>query len=364
MVELKKEVYGNNTSIGLEKYNFREDNLNYCYELSFIIPVYNGEKYIHKCIESIFKISSIKFECLIINDGSTDNTLSIINDFVGSDDRFKCINISNSGVSVARNIGLKEAKGKKVFFIDADDWLLDNSEDLLKSGLKKAVDTITLYEYLKEFPNGKIEYHKFPEIDKLNYFETLRILLVSNESLYNCWGIIFDKYIIDLYKIHFDETMTIGEDACFVLDYLKHVSKIDIIRHPILTYYQNSHSATHNILSKDIKDEEKFFSKKINILTDLKLTISKYDLGTLCNIYFTHVIIALRNECGKSKVLKGRKIIKHYGDSKFFLYLLQNCRPKDFSVPKQFLFYAMRRRVWILCYFILFIFSKKSDTGV
>ena len=85
---------------------------------SIIIPVYNAEKYIKNCIQSIQKQTFDNFECILINDGSTDNSLNILNDIAETDSRFIIINKKNEGVSSARNQGLSKASGDFIIFID------------------------------------------------------------------------------------------------------------------------------------------------------------------------------------------------------------------------------------------------------
>jgi len=94
-----------------------------CMKLSIIIPVYNVEKYIFKCLESIKKQSFSNFEVIIVNDGSTDNSQNIINEFEKADNRFKSYIKTNGGLSDARNYGIKYASGDYLLFIDSDDYI-------------------------------------------------------------------------------------------------------------------------------------------------------------------------------------------------------------------------------------------------
>lgn len=95
-------------------------------KVSVIIPAYNAEKYIKMTVESIINQTLKEIEVIIINDGSTDNTLSIINELEKKDDRIIIINNENKGVSYSRNIGIKKSRGEYLAFIDADDWIEKN----------------------------------------------------------------------------------------------------------------------------------------------------------------------------------------------------------------------------------------------
>ena len=90
--------------------------------ISVIIPIFNVEPYIHQCLESIAKQSLRELEIICIDDGSTDNSAKIVQEYVKRDARFKLISIENSGPGIARNTGIKNATGKYIVFIDPDDW--------------------------------------------------------------------------------------------------------------------------------------------------------------------------------------------------------------------------------------------------
>ena len=95
--------------------------------ISIIVPIYNVEEYLDKCIESIIAQSYSKLEIILIDDGSTDKSKDICDQYLKEDNRVKVFDILNSGQSVARNIGLKEAKGDYILFIDSDDYISDKA---------------------------------------------------------------------------------------------------------------------------------------------------------------------------------------------------------------------------------------------
>lgn len=92
-------------------------------EISIIIPVYNSEKYLRQCLDSVLNQSFSDFECICVNDGSTDNSLLILQEYANKDKRFKIIDKQNEGVSIARNTGIENAFGEYITFIDSDDWV-------------------------------------------------------------------------------------------------------------------------------------------------------------------------------------------------------------------------------------------------
>ena len=105
-------------------------------KVSIIIPVYNAEKYLNQCLESLCNQTLTDFEVVCINDGSTDSSLEILQDFASKDSRFIIIDKKNEGQGVARNIAIKQAKGEYLLCLDSDDWLETDA-------LEKAYNKIT-----------------------------------------------------------------------------------------------------------------------------------------------------------------------------------------------------------------------------
>lgn len=105
--------------------------------VTIIIPVYNAGRFLYSCLESVLAQQYTHWELIVVNDGSKDNSLSILEEYVHRDNRIKVINKSNEGVSIARNIALQQAKGEFVYFADADDIIYP---DALKLLVEKAID--------------------------------------------------------------------------------------------------------------------------------------------------------------------------------------------------------------------------------
>ena len=118
-------------------------------KLSIIIPVYNAEKYIGECIKSILQCDSSDIEIIIINDGSKDKSLSIIKEYQKNDKRIYIIDKENEGVSIARNTGIKEAKGDWIMFVDADDILTNDWFDIIKGYMSSDFKILFFTNYLK-----------------------------------------------------------------------------------------------------------------------------------------------------------------------------------------------------------------------
>lgn len=141
------------------------------YLLSIIIPVYNVEKYIIKCVSSIIEqIKALRkknaVEIIIVNDGTPDNSINIIKDYISSCDFVKVITQKNRGLSVARNTGLKNATGKYVWFFDSDDYLNDDSLDIILQNLDKDFDLFVIGEKSVDEQNKVLDTYVFKKTTK------------------------------------------------------------------------------------------------------------------------------------------------------------------------------------------------------
>lgn len=207
--------------------------------ISIIIPVYNAEKYIENCIHSVFNQTYTCFELIVINDGSTDRSYELLTN-LKKKYNFKFIDKANSGVSSTRNLGIEEAQGEFICFIDSDDSI--ENDYLEKFILNYSDESDLLIQDI--IRGGKI---------KANYsLGTFRIdsdlekILLTNKLLNN--GVPFAKFyntaIIKLNHIRFENKVTYGEDLMFLLNYIKCIKSITYIDYAGYIYNYNLHSAS------------------------------------------------------------------------------------------------------------------------
>ncbi|MBD9201992.1 MAG: glycosyltransferase, partial [Eubacterium ventriosum] len=202
--------------------------------LSIIIPVYNSGKYLEKCISSIKRNKCEEYEIIMIDDGSNDGTSEICDKY--SDEfQIKVIHQKNSGVSNARNRGLKLARGEYITFVDSDDYV---SPDYVGTIIQK----INTQKDIYFFGSNKIEGNKKTKCrewiyrieDRFNIERIYDVVLSgkSNEP----WDKVFKKRIIDENNIKFNVNVGLGEDIIFTLDYLKYVKSCELIKKDIYNY--------------------------------------------------------------------------------------------------------------------------------
>lgn len=215
-------------------------------KVSVIIPVYNTEKYLKDCLDSLLGQSFQNFEAILIDDGSGDQSSAICDEYQKKDFRIKVIHQKNQGVSVARNRGIEEAKGEWIFFLDSDDILPENA---LKNLIEQNSDfVIGSIEEIDEDGNYNGICNSIPK-KELNKRQTLNILF--DESLYGYQGYLWNKLyryaIIRDNKITFDSSIKYNEDRLFITEYLLYCSKITMIPQIIYYYRQREGSALGQI---------------------------------------------------------------------------------------------------------------------
>jgi glycosyltransferase involved in cell wall biosynthesis len=198
--------------------------------VSVILPVYNSEKYLEKCIQSVLNQSYKNIELVIINDGSTDESESICNKFSELDSRVRYFFQENRGPSVARNKGIALAEGEYIQFIDSDDYLEEHTIEVLTKNSNGVELVIGAYKNIFSNSMNKNEQSVIP--DKIGVFSINEILdslgaIIKKQLFHYTWHKIYDKKIAS--KVNFNEEIKIGEDMIFNLSYMKYVKNIRIV---------------------------------------------------------------------------------------------------------------------------------------
>lgn len=215
--------------------------------VSVIVPVYNCEKYIEKCLLSIKKQTFRNFEVIIVNNGSTDGTQEIINRFDKDDSRFKVYSQDNQGICGSRNRGLNESKGKYVCFIDADDFVEPDYCKKMVEAIQLTDSDIAICDYAMTYrtreiksilnlQNGECDTSKIT-----NYIFYLRYI-ARNPVV---WNKMYKKQMIENADIRFE--LQHGEDLLFHLRLLPHINKVTTISDTLYHYVQRSSSAAHGL---------------------------------------------------------------------------------------------------------------------
>lgn len=239
-------------------------------KVSIIIPAYNVEKYIFRAIESSIKQTYKNIEIIIVDDGSTDQTLKVIKKYADIDERVIYIHQTNKGVAIARNEGMKSSTGEFVIFLDSDDWLEPNAvERLVCKKLKYpqfliASDFNHVCEVKGKLKIKKEEVVNFEKI--LDKNEALKFIIYTKYHIGSTSHKLFDRRIIMDNSICFPDGITHGEDGLFMYKYLSHCEGVFFFAEQLWNMFDRPGSATSNyninwLTSIKAVDEMKSYNK-------------------------------------------------------------------------------------------------------
>lgn len=190
--------------------------------ISIILPIYNAEQYLHRCIDSILAQSYTDFELLLINDGSKDASGAICDEYATKDSRVRVFHKENGGVSSARNLGLDNAQGGYITFCDADDYVGPNWLAAYSEAIANKVD-LAIQGYYAIDGDNTVEKQLQPHSG--NTIEAKRQLvadLFAQEVYYYLWVKLFRRELLEAHHIRFDEQSVLGEDTQFISKYLEY----------------------------------------------------------------------------------------------------------------------------------------------
>ena len=236
--------------------------------ISVIIPVYNVEKYLNRCIESVINQTYKNLEVILIDDGSTDNSGKICDEYAKKDNRIKVIHKQNGGVSSARNAGLSIAKGEYIGFVDSDDYIeKDMYEFLYNLLLEHKVQVSCCNRFVLE-KNKFVQSLDFPKDVILSFNEILN----DRGYAFYIWNKLVSKKTIE--NIRFSEKLILGEDLLFCLDVFKKAENVVFSKEAKYYYFNNDGSVTRKkIFKKEYLEHILFHDKLIKYCEDNKLKI-------------------------------------------------------------------------------------------
>lgn len=287
--------------------------------VTIIVPFYNSEHYLERCIQSVVNQTISDLQILLINDGSEDNSVAIAEKWQEKDSRIHVFNLPNNGVSFARNFGITKAVGEFLFLLDSDDWLATNTlevllykqkemhSDCVICGLKQSSGTVWAPSFEKHYEHSD-EFNK-----DFTYWLNTELLSCSVNKLYK------KELIKSLYPVD----MSFAEDLVFCLNYLKGCERITFIPDPLYQHdVSNTSSITHTFNLQRFVDVE--------LMQDALVDYGKL-LHESCDIsdkYIKDAIAIVRNfikSPNYSNTEKRYRLFEWYKRSHMKNVLLRNC---------------------------------------
>ena len=263
-------------------------------KVSVIVPVYNSEKYLEKCLNSILNQSLKEMEVIVIDDGSTDNSVEIIKSFASRDNRIKTIFQGNFGPSVARNNGIKKSNGEYITFVDSDDWVNESAYlSLYEKAIESNADVLLMQLYCW-FSNKEKDYIlKFDlEPHTILSKEEIKEKILPDFLYSGKYGSPIKFYKKELFiknDLSFPEDRTIGEDWLFNMDVFTYSDSVYYYDTPFYYYRQDNNTSLMKKYRPDLYD---LYIKKSPLETYFK-TWGLYDVKVKWELANRKVNIAL-----------------------------------------------------------------------
>ena len=274
-------------------------------KITVIIPVYNVENYLERCLKSILYNTYTNLEIICVNDGSTDNSKKILEDYSQRDKRVIVINKKNNGISSARNAGIKIATGEYIAFVDSDDWIHEKYFENLIRGIDTA--DLVICNYIRSYKSGSVETDDAYRVQSISPIDVLK----NKELKSYVWGKLFRHQLVD--EIRFCESEKL-EDSLYNMDVLLNNKnlKINHVGVPLYYYFVRAGSLVNNIEAYSVLSLAKCFKeyydkeneaewKKVLAIEIIKRTLSaRYIFIIIKNKDMIRECNALMKQCVKS----------------------------------------------------------------
>ena len=341
-------------------------------QVSIIVPAYNVENYIERCLNSLVNQTFKDIEIITINDGSTDKSLELLNKYAKEDIRISVIDLGDEGVSYCRNLGIEKANGKYIMFVDSDDWIDSNMiEAMYKKAEENKLDLV-MCSYIREFKDhSKEKIFNLPEEiiykeDKVKN-ELLRKLVgpvkeeLSNpemlDALGTVWGKLYRADILKENKIKFVDLKEIGsaEDTLFNIFTFNYLKKVMFLNKPMYHYWRDNPKSVTSQYNSKLKEQRKVFFKYISDFIRENNFEQVFE-EALNNRICTSVLGLGLIECSKNnKISRINKIknIKKIINEEYVRNAYKNLELKYFSIHWRIFYFFIKNKMSFCSYLML-----------
>ena len=214
--------------------------------VSVIVPVYNAEKYLKRCVDSIIGQSILDIEIILVNDGSTDNSLEMMREYADRDDRVTIISQENKGVAAARNIGLYSARGEFLLYVDADDWLEESALECLLNYMQEDIDIVFCAFDNAEVPEDAM-CEKQITTEKWDHERQIREFVLHKRMSGMLWNKLIRRSLTK--DAAFNESTGYGEDAEFLWQILQKSRSMFVSNRVLYHHVLENSSISHQLYS-------------------------------------------------------------------------------------------------------------------
>ena len=308
-------------------------------KISVIVPVYKAEAYLHRCVDSLLAQTFQDFEILLIDDGSPDRSGEICDEYARRDKRVRVFHKENAGVSSARNLGLDNARGEWICFVDSDDWVEMTYLYDLKSGVLSEKSLVVQGFEFVTISGAIINYKQFKH-EIIIFEDFIRLFTEYNLCSYGFpWSKLFSRKLITDNHIRFETSISFSEDLLFVLDYICKADTVCFTEKKSYLYVNNAGSLTKCMSNYDIEKQglNLFLNRlyTISLQHDVSLAYILSSSNKALAVFLSRIILSIyRNGpyIQSSKFLL-KQVYRHYNNcfsvlsvsDSMFLYIVIQC---------------------------------------
>ena len=246
--------------------------------VSIIIPIYNTARYLRRCLDSVICQTYRNLEIILVDDGSTDTSPQICDEYASRDDRIKVVHKSNGGESSARNVGLKISSGDCIAFLDCDDWIESDMYEVLVSAMEKNDADIAASSWIKEFPEKQVKVCNIGTVSHESFGRKEMMHYVYKRDMYQgfayMWDKLYKREILEDDQKHimmFDESLELGGDVLYLAKALLNTKNACYIDKNFYHYRQRADSGSHAV---DLK-------KRMDWLMSYNMTIDLFESNSV-----------------------------------------------------------------------------------
>lgn len=283
---------------------------------SIIIPVYNAEQYLRRCVDSVLAQSYTDFELLLIDDGSRDQSPAICDEYAATDRRVLVFHKPNGGVSSARNLGLDNAKGEYLVFWDADDYVPHNTLEVFDNAIHKYGADVVIGQYQEISTDGTVINQTNP-LDKETLFDhsyitqsILRYAISPNSFFGSCWVKTFRRKVFTQHSIRFPNRRR-AEDWIVNIEFLKQANSAVAINDVVYYYVRNDQSAMSKPFPEQVQLWEESMELELSLIAQYNYDIDLNEIkATFLENVFEH-LLKIANYSGVKGCKEAQIILEH-----------------------------------------------------
>lgn len=266
---------------------------------SFIVPVYNGEKYLERCIEAILNQTFKNFEVILIDDGSKDNSVNIMKEYQTKNENIVVYeNKENKGVSYSRNVGIRNAKGEYLVFCDADDWYADNTLEIFEKAIIQYDSDFIVTNYYIAYDEKKIEVNATKMFSQTNITKQECIAYMPTSS----WAKAIKRELFLQNKIEYPTDVKQCEELP-VIPVLAYKSRNPIFIPDFMYYYYQNKNSVSNTKVKDYSFFDITFNKLVENLNNSEYQI-ELEFRAIEQLFYSKLLVMLKSKDDKKEILQ------------------------------------------------------------